>query len=465
MPSVEETLMKGPHEFSDINIIPQNSQGVTGTLYIKKNTNPSKGIVFLHGMWGTREDLDFFLKRLADQNYCVYAINLPAHGEDINDFNIALASEYISIAVKFLRSVGMRRVCVIGYSIGAVASIFAACGYNRRLERDIYVLFERCKDVAEKIVELEKKREVSDVVGHIRAYMREKSERIRSELREWIKGEIGSLEDYQRQFEETFKELKRVILEALKQQRFSNQRIDSMVLIGIPLGIQDAMSIPAPVFKIVSTRVLKRILDLLNKSVRKFLEQEGLLGRYSGPNRELIESDFLSGEQLQWLFLRIRDINKLADYTSEIKNPRDYLGMINFFSRIELEKYEEKEREYIEESKKAFTRMEYRAEAYIQELKESPPILSFIRRYKRDIIDNVPKLIVHGCWDQFSRPFLRWRRKSIAQYYNSLGRVIVVKYERMMHLFDAEGFRLGGHHPLSYPRMAKDIVNFLNQTL
>ena len=130
MPSIEETLKKGV--FEDILIIPYNAYGIVGTVYGKKGVPAIKGLVVIHGMWSTREELDFFNKRLADQGYYVYAINLPGHGEDLSNFDIALASEYVSTAVQVLRLSGIKKVGVIGHSAGAVSALFAVCGYNRK---------------------------------------------------------------------------------------------------------------------------------------------------------------------------------------------------------------------------------------------------------------------------------------------------------------------------------------------
>jgi len=467
MPSINETLGKMDSDFKDISIIPHNAKGVIGTLYIKNMTNPTRGVIVIHGMWGTREDLTLFYKRLADQGYCVYAINLPAHGEDMSEFNIALASEYISIAVRNLRLLGMRRVAVIGYSAGSIAAIFAACGYNRRVAGDIYVLFERCGNVFNDIINLEKKYNISNIYDHIKKFVKTKSTRIRSELKDYIEKETSILESYQKQFNENFGKLKTLIREALEQQRFYGQRIDSFVLIGVPYGFQDAVMLPISLLK--KPRIAKKIIDFANKSVKKLLTEKNVIDRYTESNREFMFTDFLGDLYIKWLFLKIGDLDKLVSYIDEIKNPRDYLHLINFFSKIELEKYEEKEKAILEQEIALLERHGFREatnlERAINDLKNSPPILSFIRRYKRDIIDSVPKLIVHGAWDQFSRPFIPGKSKKIAEFYNSLGKIEVVKYERMMHLFDTEGIHFASTSLLSYPKMVKDIINFLGQTL
>jgi len=476
MPSVEETLKKGVFEFNDILVIPYNTHGIVGTLYTKKGMPAIKGLVVIHGMWGTREDLDFFDKRLADQGYYVSAINLPGHGEDLSEFNIALASEYICTAVRILRLFGIKKVGVIGHSAGAVAALFALAGYNRNIERDVYVLFGKCLESMKNMINLENKCSLSSLCSQLKSLIKITRTRDEEKLRTYIIEEVKTFRSYATQFEECFKKIKITILEALKENRFRNQRIDSLVLLGLPLSFQGSIGFPISWIK-KYPEALKKLLVKINTGLQKAQLAEEVAYRYSSADRDLIKSDTVTNEHIRWLFLKIRDLNALVDYFNEIKNPRDYLHLLDVLSKKELQRYGEKEKALLkaqianlEERKKRFGERYYEngikeIELAIKELESSPPILSFIRRYKGDIVNTIPKLIVFGGLDQFSRPIFPWNRVRLRQFYNSFGRVYIVSYWFLDHFFSKRGIRFSVTHMLSNPKMSEDVLKFLNKTL
>lgn len=467
MPSIQETIKKGDFGFNDIQISPYNTRGVVGTLYFKKGMPTTKGIVVLHGMWGTREDLGLFNKRLADQGYYVYAINLPAHGEDLSQFNIALASENVLTAVRALKDAGMKKVGVVGYSGGAVAALFALCGYTRKIEREVYVFFQKCLVVMKGILHMENKYSISEIGEQLISLMKIGLIKDEKKLQAHIIGEAQKMRQYANQFVFYFNKIKEIILEALDNKIKKNQMFDALVLCGIPLGFQDAIVFPMSWMK-KYPEAFKRIISRVNKTGKDFATKYGLLYRYTAKNRALLDNAFFQNDDIQWLFFRMGNLEEGADYLNDIKNPRDFIHLVDVFSRKEFQSYEEREIARIEQKKQSLRRIyggDKRIEAAIKELGQNAPVFSRIRKYKKETIDSVPKFIVFGGLDQWSRPLVPWNRVKMKRFFDSLGEVKVKSYLLLDHGLDERGIHLKAKNPLSNPKMDKDILHFLNHAL
>ena len=102
---------------------------IPGILIFNKNKPlPNRGIVLVHGAFGSKETLSILGKRLASQDFLVYTIDIPQHGENIDLFRLGAVSDHILKAVSFLRAKGVGNVGVVGHSLGGYMHSFCNDG-------------------------------------------------------------------------------------------------------------------------------------------------------------------------------------------------------------------------------------------------------------------------------------------------------------------------------------------------
>jgi pimeloyl-ACP methyl ester carboxylesterase len=107
----------------------------TGAWFVA-GTSPNPCILVLHGNGGSRSVMRPLFVRLAQEQYCVLAMSLRAHGDssgESNDFGFSAGAD-VDVAVKFLEvAQPQRKIFVVGRSLGAAAAVFAARDLESRI--------------------------------------------------------------------------------------------------------------------------------------------------------------------------------------------------------------------------------------------------------------------------------------------------------------------------------------------
>ena len=220
---------------------------------------PNRGLVLVHGMSKDKENLITLGKRLASQDYWVYSIDLAMHGEAFEEkLRLGRISEFILLAVRQLRSEGIRNVGVVGHSTGAMCALFAMAGYNTKVEAEFYAAMT---EVTKRL------KIITDDLGIVKKYDEDSYKRL-------VFNAIRLSEKY--------KELKIILLNALKETYEGASRIDAAVLLAPIKTMQYAMPPwQAGLLKSwfgrktgFSRFMLKSVTKKTNKAIRKY-EGEG----------------------------------------------------------------------------------------------------------------------------------------------------------------------------------------------
>jgi phage-related protein len=455
-------------DFPDVKLRPYNIGEIIGTIYFKNLNAIKAGVIIAMGFFGTREELNLFCKRIANQNYLVYIFNLPAHGESEAIFRLSLVSEYIFISVKNIRSkFNLRRIAVIGHSIGSVAAMMAACGYNRTAEYEIYKFAEQYSNHLKKLIEFEKKYKIiglyDEIIKNInKPLLWQKIKNLISEQEKLL-----ILNNIINDLSASYLNIKLIILSSLKEQWYGGGKIDAFIFLAPPLKLQKIVPNPPFLIRRIPRNFVKKLANkFFNEPIYKFFSDS--LDRFTEANRKILERKGI-GDLITLQFFKIYDLKDFIDYFFSIKNPVDYLGLINFLSEIELEKVEEIEKQELlrrrEKIKRIYKRDTSKIDSELKRLEDTKPILSFIRAYKKRLIDEKPKLFLYGTFDLWLKPFLPKGKKKFESVFAMMGNSQVISLKRQSHFLDKEGFQTSTKKPLSNPKACTYIIDFLNKNL
>lgn len=264
-----------------------------------KNPNPKRGLVLVHGITGNKESLITLGKRFVRQGYVIYAIDMTSHGDNTMSFSLGQSSSDIIESVKFLRSMGAKKVGVLGHSAGGSAAIYASMGYNKFIEDHFFNSITKLLEITTELSNLEKNNKNG-----------EQDTEIKSKL------EV---------FSEIYTNTKRIVLQGLKELYSGNGRANAITLLSAPQTFQKVFPVGAGKFL---KHVPKKILQVTLKGVT------GLVGIGTRKLSEDIRYHQISKEEtgLQMNSLFIRNVNEFFEYIMSINNPYDYINFINFLS-------------------------------------------------------------------------------------------------------------------------------------
>ncbi len=297
------SILKASEAAKDENfpgIVVQNSpiEGIVSGLliYNKDKPQPTRAVVLVHAVYKNKETLLTFGKKLAMLDFWVYSIDITSHGESREKLHLGRSCEYVQIATRWFRLNGIRNVAVIGHSLGAVITLFALCGYNKRVENWFYGIMTR-------------------LIQRLN-YIIEKSEQAKPEERNKVVYEmINQSKEYE--------VLKEVVVNAMKRMYGGQSRIDAVVLLSAPLTTQFVF--PTSVAKRLK-RLPKNVHWLVGKGVTKFLNWK--FRRQEGKGTPVFEQVAKKGE-VQVLGAVYSDVYYTYNYAQTVKNPYDFIDLIN----------------------------------------------------------------------------------------------------------------------------------------
>ena len=239
--------------------------------------------------------------------------------------------EWIATTIKRMRAqFGLKKVGVLGHSHGAYASLFAAGGYSKQLENDIYVIFERFSQTFAEFMKWYKDNE--------KLYTQPQASPI--------------FQNYQRILDEEYKAIIKAMLDSIRRTRFNEGasefpgKIDAIIALSPPRSTQYA-------FK---TSGLRGLLDLAKSKMVPYQAVRAAMGfsnymvtkqdRNTDPaaagiskylkkmntdlKMEVTEPDWKGTAHI--MSLAIYDKSALVDYLIKMKNPYDYFNILNFFN-------------------------------------------------------------------------------------------------------------------------------------
>lgn len=289
----EELIKKAVHgEKSDI-IQEDISRGrIYGTTYYKKGTKPVKGVLLIHGISGNRHGMAILGQRLASYGFFCLAIDLPTHFVNTTNFSVGELSETITEGVLLLKNTfSMKRVAVVGHSIGAIGALFSSAGYTIKIEKALYTLWQTLVELLEKQAKL------------IQAKGPEAKEVL----------QINT------QIEALYTQLKQLILESLKKGMQEHAEVPCYILLAPPLNCKSA--IPGmSILRQLPQKWAKTIFEaIFHKPAVKQIYKEGNPVGYVPEDKE---------GYVYWQFFKIPDSKEFLTYFMSMKEPADFLTLV-----------------------------------------------------------------------------------------------------------------------------------------
>jgi len=403
---------------------------------------PKRGLVLVHGAFGTKETMLTLGKRLAMQDFEVFIMDVAQHGDNTALFRLGVISEQIHLCVSFLRRKGMQKVGAIGHSLGAMCVLFAMTGYNSRIE---YEFFKATGNLLQGI----------EKMGY---EMREARGRTAQWQQKFVK------EDMREFIEESteYKKLKEVIFNGLEEMYGrkvgsktygTSSKIDAAVLLAPVASAQ--YHIPKQLSWVVKMagktklkrQVAKQLSDLLFfKKVEQlgetFTIPEYVMDRKNDPNKV-----WLAGADVD-------DMYDVFNYVQNLDNPMDYMDTL----RNICKKFPSKSRP----PSKNFPKKRV--------------VVDFIRYYVA-MIKKTPKLYIYGLGDL--KLLKSYIPRTISEMTGkNVGKLHIDEFETNTKKFGGEIVRIPGlNHWLTQegaspnwdsarmPKITYKIVTFFNQNL
>jgi len=370
---------------------------VPGILIHKKDAWSNRAVVIMHGIALKKERILTLAKRIASQDYIVYSIDMTAHGESKENFRLGRNSEYILTTVKWLRANGVRNVGVIGHSAGAVSTLFAMCGYNTRTENWFYNIVTRLIERMNVIVEETKKAKKPE------------------DFEKAVNDAVLSSKEYQ--------VLKKVILDALTKSYKGNGRIDVAVMLAAPITFQFVFPKAWAKGGRFSHKLSKTVTMLLTKGVNQ-------LYKFQHGKDALTHKYIAKKGQVQLFDLVINDVNDFLRYVENVKNPYDFMNLIDFMCT---------------------------------QIKSDRQVEFF--QYYKALITRIPKLYMYGLADQYLKPLRGNNMPELENHYKSFGVKEIIRYPNINHGLNKEGKLEASADKGRYPKMTYKIITFLNAHL
>ena len=329
---------------------------IRGTTYQRSNTAPTSGILLVGGLAGNRYSLQVLAERLAEAGFFCLSMDIPQHYLNRSEFTLGGFSEQITEAVIILKGkYGMRSVAVIGHSMGAVASLFSLAGYTATIEQQLYLFWDKIGAI------LEKQAEVIDG-----------GERARTPPN------IQALNTMNEQIEALYTQMKNLILQSLRADVERNTTVACYIFLAPPTNCKDA--IPGlRRMKAWKYKWIKKIFEaVLHHPLEKQIEKEG------NPVKYAPEQD---PAYLNWGAFKTREVYEFIDYFLSMKEPSDYLSMIE----------------------------------KIVSFKKRDDMVAFFEYYQKRYILAKPKLFIYGMVDLYLRAFFSGGKRKVEEFYKSCG--------------------------------------------
>ena len=270
---------------------------VYGTLYFKQGVNRSRGVLLAGGISGNRYGLGVLAQRLADLGYFCLSIDLPSHYKNPNNFTVGELSEEITEAIRLMRdSYGVKRIAVVGHSLGAIGFLFSSAGYNKLIERNLPIIWNQIVRLVETESKLIKRRnknpkEISRNVEEI---------------------------------ERLYVDLKRLVLNSLKNGIRSTSVVTSYVLMAPPKSMKSIF----PMVKLMRTVSEKATAKLM----KEFVHKPAVKQIYKEGN--IVDYQPSSDKNLKWQFFKAHDTSEFFDYFLNVTEAPDFLKLIENLSRF-----------------------------------------------------------------------------------------------------------------------------------
>jgi len=401
-----------------------------------KKSKPNRGVVLAHGFSKDKENLMTLGKRIVSQNYWVVSIDLPMHGGSRAKLRLGLLSEYILRAVKWLRQQGIKNVGAVGHSTGSMGILFAMAGYNSKIEKEFY------KHTTKLIRSMKS----------ISKYLNKKAgkgQRTKIEEKNLKKALYHGI-----LISKEYRKLKRIVLSGIvsmyggKSDLIDKKlivdyggrcTINAAALLSTIKTIQYAMPryqsfLVAYPFKYIG---LSRFLlwSYNTQTANKAIEE------MEGKNSRKFERT-TKWYQTQLHSLHIRDVRDSFSYLMNVKNPFDYMNLINQFCKDIKDPYKESIQD--EENYTFF-------------------------RYYRNMIKKIPKLYVYGLFDYYINPFEKNNMEEIEQHYKDFGQTDIMRLPNASHnlnrevsSFERRAVDEASYESAQYPKMTYKIITFLN---
>jgi hypothetical protein len=323
---------------------------IQGTIYYKKNTTPTKGILLVHGVSRNRYSMGILAERLAEYGFFCLSIDLPSHYLNLNTFTLGELSETVTEGVLLLKTrYGMNRVAVIGHSIGAIGCLFSNAGYNIEIEQNIFSLWKKLSELIDK----EEKLLLADENS---SYLISINEEIKV----------------------VYSELKNLILISLKKGIQEHANVSCYVFLAPPDNCKTAL--PAvSLLKRLNHKWIKKIIETLfhNPQVKRIYRDGNPVG-FVPENKD---------EYTYWQFFKTTNDAEFVKYLADMKEPADFLTLVEGLSRFQ----------------------------------HKDDSVKFFEYYKNKYLLAKPKLFIYGMRDLFLRPFMPFAARRLEKFYESCG--------------------------------------------
>lgn len=394
---------------------------IKGTIF-KIGQGHRNGIVLTHGISSSRYNLLNLADVLSRLGYFVLAIDLPKHNLNQEmDLTMGSIAELIRDSVIYLRKDrGLKNVAVIGHSLGSVGTLLASVGYTSKVEREIYVLWERIRQSIEKYEKYSKTYGMMQSIERYAKYSKIQPWRGNITLQDLARDE--GFMNFLNEIAAYYKKIKEIILESLKSrdQLAPFDFVDCCVLLSTPAESKDAY---------IGASLLKKLPD---KWIKKVWEN-----RFHNPQVKLVmkEGNIFNyvdekTDATKWWYLRMENPIEFINYFTSLKEPGDFISLIKILSN--------------------FSHKDGKT--------------SFIDYYSKKYILATPKLFIYGKWDLLLRPFMPGSRKKLEETYRAYGNVSILQ-GNYGHILVEKPFQRGGTVVGTNDVVLQNIINFLNKNM
>ena len=284
-------------EKSDVQQKDVHSGKVYGTVYFKPKAKYSKGVLLVGGISGNRHSLAPLAKKLTELGYFCFSIDLPSHYKNTNPLTVGELSEEITEAVRIMRdSYGVRRVAIVGHSLGAIGSLLSIAGYNNQIESRLHRVWNRIVE----LIELE-----CTIIDR-------KTQN------------IAQFKKIHEQIELLYVEMKQLILNSLKQGIRSTSIVTCYIFLAPPRNIKNVFP-GAKLFRTVSQKlVIKLMTEFFHKPAVKQIYKENNPVDYAPDDKP----------QLQWQFFKTNDASEFFNYFLNVREVPDFLKLVENLSKF-----------------------------------------------------------------------------------------------------------------------------------
>lgn len=346
-----------------------------GTVYFKRNTPHSRGVLLVHGFSGNRRSYEMLAQRLATYGFFCLSIDLPSHYMNLNQFTMGEISETVTEGVLFVKKAGnLGRVAVITHSVGGYGALFSNAGYTVEIEQRIYSIWERIAYLIEQRANFtEKETRMEQFLKKTGGIFYRKNEALIQQEKK-----VGEdLKKIDTEIEEGYETLRSLIIGELKQKIATNSAASCYVLISPPRSTGGIL----PGAFLLRHLSHKQIKTLVNLFMHKRLVKKGMGEPAQSPDEKYA----------RWGFLKSENAKEFVSYFISLKTPVDFLKLIEDISRF-----------YHKDDKTHF--FEY---------------------YQKKYLLAPPKLFIYGKNDLILHSFVPFASKGLENFYYSCGNAIV----------------------------------------